>query len=81
MGSGLSYAHYGRCKIACGIVIRCHSCGFVSLFIPDLISRGAVCYTTGETRKQQNQYHSDYELPDRLTSHGGLSQGNRKDII
>ncbi len=31
-------------------------CRYLSL---TLISRGAVCYITGETRKQQNQYYSD----------------------
>ena len=55
MGSGLPQTYYSRCNIAYGIVIQYHSCSFVSLLIPDLISRGAVRYTTEATRKRQNQ--------------------------
>lgn len=59
LGSGLLQAYLIRCEIIRILVslFRCHSYGFVSLFIPDCVyaSRGADCYTTGVTRKQQNQ--------------------------
>ena len=55
LGSGLSQACYSRCKISDGIVIRCHSCGFVSLFIPDFNKSGScLLYNRGNPKAAES---------------------------